>query len=140
MRKLILFNEKEITMAKQLKVGMLGLGGIAHTHVPGWAASPYTELVAGSDVNSAVFPTWKEKYGISRFYEDPMDLVKNPELDIIDICTPNMFHSPLAIAALDAGKHVICEKPLAPTPAEIRLMIAARDRAGKLLMTAQHFR
>ena len=127
-------------MAKQLKVGMLGLGGIAHTHVPGWAASPYAELVAGSDVNPAVFPNWKEKYGVSRFYTDPMELIKDPELDIIDICTPNMFHSPLAIAALDAGKHVICEKPLAPTPGEIRQMIAARDRAGKLLMTAQHFR
>ena len=51
-----------------------------------------------------------------------------------------MYHAPLAIAALNAGKHVICEKPLAPTPAEIRRMIAARDRAGALLMTAQHFR
>jgi len=51
-----------------------------------------------------------------------------------------MYHAPQAIAALDAGKHVISEKPLAPTPAEIRQMIAARDRSGKLLMTAQHFR
>jgi predicted dehydrogenase len=46
----------------------------------------------------------------------------------------------LSIAALEAGKHVICEKPLAPTPAEVQKMIAARDKSGKLLMTAQHFR
>jgi predicted dehydrogenase len=127
-------------MAKKLKVGMLGLGGIANTHVPGWAASPHTELVAGSDINTAVFPTWKEKYGVGRFYEKAEDLINDPEIDIIDICTPNMFHAPQAVAALTAGKHVICEKPLAPTPDDIRTMIAARDRSGKLLMTAQHFR
>ena len=51
-----------------------------------------------------------------------------------------MYHAPLAIAALEAGKHVLCEKPLAPTPQAIREMIAARDRSGKLLMTAQHHR
>jgi predicted dehydrogenase len=127
-------------MTKQLKVGLIGLGGIAHTHVPGWAASPYAELVAGSDVNPAVFPAWKEKHGLSRFYENPFELICDPEIDIVDICSPNMFHAEQAIAALEAGKDVICEKPLAPTPGEIRRMIAARDRAGKLLMTAQHFR
>jgi predicted dehydrogenase len=67
-------------------------------------------------------------------------LIANPQIDIVDICTPNMYHTPLAVAALDAGKHVICEKPLAPKPADIREMIEARDRSGKLLMTAQHFR
>jgi predicted dehydrogenase len=51
-----------------------------------------------------------------------------------------MFHTQQVVASLEAGKHVICEKLLAPTPGEIRQMIAARDRSGKLLMTAQHFR
>jgi predicted dehydrogenase len=67
-------------------------------------------------------------------------LIGDPEIDIIDICTPNMYHRDQAVAALGAGKHVICEKPLAPTPDDIRAMIAARDASGKLLMTAQHFR
>jgi len=127
-------------MANKLKVGVIGLGGIANTHVPGWLASPYTDLVAGSDINPMVFPNWREKYGVTRFYENPADLINDPEIDIIDICSPNMYHAPQAIAAMEAGKHVICEKPLAPTPNEIRQMIAARDRTGKLLMTAQHFR
>ena len=127
-------------MLKKLKVGIIGLGGIAHTHVPGWAASPYAELVAGSDINPLVFPTWREKYGLNCLYENPLDLINDPEIDIIDICTPNMFHMPQTVAALEAGKHVLCEKPLAPTPDEIRLMIAARERSGKLLMTAQHLR
>ncbi|HMN29393.1 MAG TPA: Gfo/Idh/MocA family oxidoreductase, partial [Caldilineaceae bacterium] len=66
--------------------------------------------------------------------------INDPDLDIIDVCTPNMYHTELVVAALEAGKHVICEKPLAPTPDEIRRMIAARDKSGKTLMTAQHFR
>jgi predicted dehydrogenase len=62
------------------------------------------------------------------------------DIDVVDICTPNNYHAPLAIAAMEAGKHVLCEKPLAPTPGAIRDMITARDRSGKMLMTAQHFR
>jgi len=127
-------------MSAKMKVGIIGLGGIAHTHVPGWISSEHTELVAGSDINLDVYPVWKERHGLDKFYHDPLELIHDPDIDIIDICSPNMFHAPQAIAALDAGKHVICEKPLAPTPDEIRQMIAARDRSGKLLMTAQHFR
>jgi predicted dehydrogenase len=127
-------------MTPKLNVGLIGLGGIANTHVPGWQASPYTELVAGSDVRPEVFDTWKQKHGVERFYEDFNDLIADPDIDIVDICSPNMFHADQAVAALNAGKHVICEKPLAPTPADIRRMIDARDRSGKLLMTAQHFR
>jgi len=127
-------------MTKKLKVGIIGLGGIANTHVPGWQASEYAELTAGADIRPEVFDTWKQKYGVAKFYENHGDLIADPEIDIIDICSPNMFHSEQAVAALEAGKHVLCEKPLAPTPADIRKMIAAREKSGKLLMTAQHFR
>ncbi len=127
-------------MGKTLKVGVIGIGGIARTHMPGWAASTDAEVIAGSDVNSQALEEWGRQHGASILATDPAELFRNPDIDIIDICTPNMYHAPLAIAALQAGKHVICEKPLAPTPNEIRQMIAARDQAGKLLMTAQHFR
>jgi len=133
-------------MTKTLKVGLLGLGGIAQYHVPGWQESEHAELVAGSDVRPEVFASWKERFGVATFYERAADLIADPEIDIIDICTPNMFHTEQVVAALEAGKHVICEKPLAPTPADIRKMIAARDHsrtrdgAPVLLMTAQHFR
>jgi predicted dehydrogenase len=125
---------------KKLGVGIIGLGGIARTHVPGWQASEYTQLVAGADVNPAVFPEWKEKYGIAKLSTNPADMLADPQIDIVDICSPNMYHTEQVVAALAAGKHVMCEKPLAPTPDGIRQMIAARDRSGKLLMTAQHFR
>lgn len=127
-------------MAKTLKVGVIGVGGIAKTHFPGWEQSPYTELVALSDIDPVVLNRVAEAQGVKLRYEKPEDLIANKDIDIVDICTPNMYHAPLAIAALEAGKHVLCEKPLAPTPADVKKMIAARDRSGKLLMTAQHFR
>ena len=127
-------------MAKPLKVGVLGVGGIARSHYPGWEASPHTELAAFCDINSEVLQRMAHEHGVSKTYERPEDLIADKDIDIVDICTPNMYHAPLAIAAMDAGKDVICEKPLAPTPHDIRKMIEARDRNGRLLMTAQHFR
>jgi predicted dehydrogenase len=127
-------------MAKTLKVGVIGVGGIAKTHMPGWAASEHAEVVAGSDVAEPVLQTWGVTHGVTKLSTRPADIINDPDVDIIDVCTPNMYHTDLVVAALEAGKHVICEKPLAPTPADIRRMIAARDASGKLLMTAQHFR
>jgi predicted dehydrogenase len=127
-------------VTKLLKVGVVGVGGIARTHMPGWAASTHAEVVAGSDINAKALEDWGRTHGVTRLVTDPGELFSDPDIDIIDVCTPNMYHTPLVVAALNAGKHVICEKPLAPTPAEIRQMIAARDASGKLLMTAQHFR
>lgn len=127
-------------MTAKLKVGVVGVGGIARTHMPGWAASEDAEVVAGSDIFQPALEAWGATHGVTKLVNDPADLFADPDIDIIDICTPNMYHAPLAIAALGAGKHVICEKPLAPTPQEVRQMIAARDASGKQLMTAQHFR
>ncbi|MCA9410837.1 MAG: Gfo/Idh/MocA family oxidoreductase [Candidatus Omnitrophica bacterium] len=127
-------------MSHQLKVGLIGVAGIARRHFPGWKESPHTELVALGDINPEILKVRGEEQGITQLYENPEDLINNPEIDIVDICTPNRLHTPLVIAALEAGKHVLCEKPLAATPEEIEQMIAARDKSGKMLMTAQHFR
>ena len=127
-------------MSKVLKVGVIGVGGIAVTHMPGWAASEHTEVVAGCDINEAILHKWGKQHQVARLVTDPTELIRDPGIDIIDICTPNNYHAEVTIAALEAGKHVLCEKPLAPTPTEIRKMIAARDHSGKMLMTAQHFR
>ncbi len=127
-------------MSKILKVGVVGVGGIAKTHMPGWVASEHAEVVAGSDISAEALENWGAVYGVTKLATDPAELFRDPDIDIIDVCTPNRYHAPISIAALDAGKHVLCEKPLAPTPEEIEAMIAARDRSGKLLMTAQHFR
>lgn len=127
-------------MAKDLKVGVIGVGGIAGTHFPGWQDSPHTEIAALADLSPDALARVGQKLGVTRQYQTPEEMFAQDDIDIIDICTPNMYHTPLAVAALNAGKHVICEKPLAPTPDDIRQIIAARDKSGKKLMVAQHFR
>ncbi len=127
-------------MAKTLKVGVIGVGGIAGTHFPGWRESPHAEVIALSDLVPETLQRVGEAQGVELLYDKGENLIANKDIDIVDICTPNMYHTPLAVAALKAGKHVLCEKPLAPTPKDIQKMIAARDESGKLLMTAQHFR
>src|SRR5688572_22371636 len=123
-----------------LKVGVIGVGGIAHTHMPGWAASPHTEVIVGVDVIEPALQTWADKWNVKQTSTKAADIIDNPDIDIVDICTPTSYHTDLVVASLNAGKHVICEKPLAATPAEIERMIEARDKSSKLLMTAQHFR
>jgi predicted dehydrogenase len=123
-----------------LKVGVIGVGGIAGTHMPGWEASPYAEVTAGADISEEALAQWSEKWNISKTTTSFNEIINSPDIDIIDVCTPSSYHAQYTIAALEAGKHVICEKPLAPTPDEIKAMIAARDKSGKLLMTAQHMR
>ncbi len=124
-------------MSKKLRVGVIGLGGIANTHVPGWNSSPYTELVAGSDINPAAFPVWEQKYGLKRFYQNPEELIQDPEIDIVDICSPNVPH-PAGDAAAERWQARYCEKPLAPT----RLR-SPDDRGARPFWqaaeTAQHF-
>ena len=97
-------------MAK-LKVGVIGVGGIARTHMPGWQATEHAEVVAGSDIRDEALQSWGQEHGVDRLYTDPSDLIDDGEIDIVDVCTPNSYHVGLTIAALNAGKHVICEKP-----------------------------
>ena len=123
-----------------LKVGVIGVGGIARTHMPGWEASEHAEVISGADLLPEALERWGGQWNINRLETDVAAVINDPDIDIIDVCTPNMYHADISIAALEAGKHVICEKPLAPTPADVKRMIDARDKSGKMLMTAQHFR
>ena len=84
--------------------------------IPGWEASSEAELIAGSDISEDALQHFGAENGVTKLHTDPEALFSDSDIDIIDICTPNMYHAPLAIAALSAGKHVICEKPLAPRP------------------------
>ena len=112
-------------MTKTLKVGVIGVGGIAKTHMPGWNASEDAEVVAGSDVVDSMLQAWGATYGVKKLSTNAADIINDPDIDIIDVCTPNMYHTELVVAALNAGKNVICEKPLAPTPDGIHKMAAA---------------
>ncbi len=125
---------------QRLQVGCIGAGTVFFRHAAGWADSDKADLVAISDTDVDALSKQGDTYDIDRRYEDPGELLADPTIDIIDVCAPNGFHADYVIAALEAGKHVICQKPLAPKSDEIRRIIAARDQAGKLVMTAQQYR
>ena len=122
------------------KVGVIGAGGIFQgAHMPGWQAIPDAKIVAVADVNVEGAAAVARKFDIPNVFKDFRDLLKL-DLDAVDICAPNMVHTPAVLAALKSGKHVICEKPLAVTTAEVRQMGELADRKKLMLMTAQHQR
>jgi predicted dehydrogenase len=126
-----------------LQVGIVGVGGIGRDqHLPGWAQVPFAEVTAAADVSDeALRQAAAALPGSCRFQShDWRRLVALDELDVVDICTPNRTHAPIALEALRHGKHVLCEKPLAPTAAEVRTLARAAAASGRLLMAAQHLR
>lgn len=136
---------KESADAKpKLRIGLIGCGGISGVHLDGWKRlNPDCRIVACADPIVERRNERGEQANVPKEHRFPYldDLLKaGVEIDAIDICTNNAGHAPIAIQALDAGLDVLCEKPLAMNPGQVRDMIAARDRSGKILMTAQHMR
>jgi predicted dehydrogenase len=127
---------------KKLKIGLIGTGGIVRgAHLkPGWLAVPDAEIVACCDVHEPTAKKLAEDFNIPKVFTDYNDLIALKDLDAVDICTPNKVHTPAVIAALAANKHVLCEKPLAVSTAEILEMKAALAKTDRILMTAQHMR
>ncbi len=126
-----------------VRIGLVGCGGISGVHLNGWRRLvPDAKVVALCDIKPEALQRRGKENDVpkSEWYLDHRDMLKKADIDAVDVCVPNRVHAEISINALKAGKHVICEKPLAPTPDEIRKMIAARDQAGKILMTAQHQR
>lgn len=121
-------------MGKKLKVGIIGTGSISAMHIEGYLKNPNVELYAFCDINEAQLKKMADKYGITRTYTDCNEMLKLEELDAVSVCTWNSAHAPCTIAALNAGKHVLCEKPMATSAAEAREMLEAAKRNNKLLM------
>lgn len=114
------------------KIGIIGAGGMARYHIDGFRKAG-GEVVAMADVNVEAAKQSAQANGIAKVYADVAEMLAS-DIDAVSIIVPNKFHGPLAIQALEAGKHVFCEKPPAMNAAEVRDMIVARDKAGKHLM------
>lgn len=128
-------------MNKKLKIGIIGAGGIVMwSHLPGYANMDNVEIVAICDIKIEKAKAMAEKYGIPQVFENYKDLLSLPELDAIDICTPNYLHSIIAVEALERGLHVFCEKPDAVSVAEVEKMQAAAEKNGKVLMVMRNNR
>jgi predicted dehydrogenase len=124
-----------------LKVALIGTGGIAlANHFPGVSRSRDAAVTALCDANAAVLAEAAEATGISRTWTDPHALIREASVDAVIVATPNRVHHAIAMEAIRAGLHVLCEKPLAMTVAEAREMAEAADRAGVRHMTAFTYR
>lgn len=121
-------------MAK-LKIGVIGCGGIANQkHFPALTANKeLCEIVAFCDIIRERAEKGAAEFGApgAKVYEDYRELLANPEVEVVHVCTPNVSHSEITIAAFEAGKHVYCEKPMSHSAEEAEKMVAAWKKSGK---------
>jgi len=122
-----------------LKVGVVGLG-MGRYHVEAYRAHPEAEVVAICDVNEERLRQVGEQYGVARRYTDYRKMLEEEELDIVSVATPNVLHKPITVAALEAGCHVLCEKPLAMNAREAEQMVETARRTGRRLMVNFSYR
>ncbi len=123
-----------------MKVGVIGCGSIAkQRHAHEYALNPEVQIAGFFDLNPARAQALADVYG-GRVYESVEALLADPQIDAVSVCVANAYHAPTAIKALAAGKHVLCEKPMAVTLADCEAMIAAAKAAGKRLMIGQNQR
>ncbi|WMJ22971.1 Gfo/Idh/MocA family oxidoreductase [Paludicola sp. MB14-C6] len=118
----------------KIKVGIIGTGSISANHIEAYRSNPNVELYAFCDINEKRLKEMAEKYQIERTFTDMNEMLKLKEIDAVSVCTWNSAHAPCTIAALNAGKHVLCEKPMATSAKEAMEMKEAADKNGKLLM------
>ena len=133
--------EGTLIMTEKLKLGIVGAGGIfKHAHAPAWLAHPEIEIVAISDPVKSAAEAFAQEHNVPHVFTDYRELLAMDEIDVIDICTPNVLHSEVSIAALKADKHVFCEKPDAVNPEEAQKMEDAAAVSGKVLMVMRNNR
>jgi predicted dehydrogenase len=121
-------------MAKT-KIGVIGVGGISALHIESYRKNPDTEIIAFCDINQERLDLMGDKYGVKKRFTRAQDMLAQvPELDAVSVCTWNSEHAPMTIAALNAGKHVLCEKPMATSAAAAQEMLETAEKNGKLLM------
>jgi len=126
--------------AKPLRVAFIGSGGISRTHTGYFQKIPGVSIVACADIRPAALAWYKEK-GVENLYEDYNKMLAEvgDEIDAVSVCTPNGVHAPAAIAAANAGKHVLCEKPMAMNAKEAQAMAdAAKANGVQFVIGFQH--
>ena len=116
-----------------IKVGLVGTG-ITRAHASGYKRCQDVEMKAICDIDKARAEQFAADFDVKDVYTDYNEMLKDDEIVAVSVGTPNALHAPVAIAAFEAGKHVICEKPLATNAGEGRAMVEAGKKAGKIFM------
>ena len=120
---------------REVRMGIIGAGVISNRHMTTLSKIPQFKVVAVCDIDKKKLDAWGDKYGIPEDcrYTDYRDLLARDDIESVDICVHNNLHVPLSIAAMKAGKHVYCEKPMAGSYADAKLLYDAQKVYGKKL-------
>lgn len=127
---------KSKSKLEKVNIGVIGVGGIGRVHLGAYAKCPEAKVVAVCDLIEDRTQWAADKYGIEKTFVNYKEMLQLGEIDAISVCVPNYLHAEMTIAAFEAGKHVICEKPLCINPKDGEAMVEAGKKAKKLFMTA----
>jgi predicted dehydrogenase len=117
-------------MVEKMRIGIIGAGQIGQVHLANYQLIPEVEVVAVADSNQAQAKIVAERFGIPNAFDDFRDLLRREEIQAVDICLHNNLHMPVSVAALEAGKHVYCEKPMAGSYRDAETIYQAARRLG----------
>ena len=130
-------------MSAPLRVGVIGCGNVAlNFHVPAYQALPERyEIVGLADPTPERLELGRTTAGLvaEQTHLDPAALLARDDVDVVDVCTPQHLHRDLVVAAAAAGKHVLCEKPIAAVPADAAAMVTAAQEAGVVLAVVHNY-
>jgi len=131
----------EFSEANPVGIAIIGAGAVSdYHHVPGIRIDPRARLAAVCDTSEALLEQRKDEWGIENVTSDYQEICSDPAVDAVIIATPNCTHQPIALAAAENGKHVMCEKPLGRNAGEVRDMYHASRDANVVHMTAFTYR
>lgn len=125
---------------KTIRLAILGTGGMANVHAERFNANKDCAVVAAADVDLVRAQGFAAKHNIGAAFTGIQELLRESKFDAVTIVTPDAFHAPLALECLKAGKHVLCEKPLAVTYPDAKRMVAAAKKAGVINMVNLSYR
>jgi predicted dehydrogenase len=126
-----------MSMMERVRIGIVGVGNIATLNVPGYLAHEDCDVVALCDPRANVLERRQAEWGVGRGYTELDDLLADPDVDAVEILSPTPLHGAHTIAALEAGKHVSCQKPIANSVLDGRKMISAADASGKMFRVTE---
>jgi len=119
--------------SEKIRIGMIGVGQISKHHLDQYSKIAGAEIVAAADINEKELSRVAEQHKIARTFRNFRDLLKCGDVDAVDVCLHNNLHAPVTIAALEAGKHVYCEKPMAGAYRDAKAMLTAAKRCKRKL-------
>ena len=117
---------------RKLKIGIIGCG-VGILHLQGFAENPRADVVAIAGLDQDRCHDLAKQFNVPRIYREYQELIADPDVEAVTVAVPNILHVPVALAALEAGKHVMVEKPLAPTAEEGQRIIDAAREANRVL-------